>query len=75
MQSGLPFLNIATLELDFRDLMYCPIARVEKLTNVVAIPLTCPPLQAVHGVLLAGYRDRRCLVSEADVQRLSQSLN
>ena len=74
LQTGIPFLNNATLDLDYRDRMYCPIARAEKLTNVVAIPLTTPPFQLVNGVLLVGFRHQGHKVSHRDVQRLSQSL-
>ncbi|RVU70973.1 MULTISPECIES: GAF domain-containing protein [Lactobacillus] len=75
MQTNKPFWHNNILELDYSDRLYTPIARVEKLLEVAAIPITDPFLKIAIGVLLVGYRSHEHQVSEKDVSKLSQFLN
>lgn len=75
VQTGHPFLNNEILQLDYRDQFYCPIARLEQLTNVVAVPIKKAPFNKVVGVLLAGYREHKKEMNDQDIQKLSQYLH
>lgn len=74
VQTGRPFINNQILALDYQNEFYCPIARLEQLTNVVAVPITTGPFAQVNGVLLAGYRHHKAKMTEVDAQKVSQYL-